>query len=407
MNEIKQGLIEVAGDLSDSKARLRNQLHQQQNRNKDFRRNVLAGISVVAMIALFFLATTILINQQKELAQTTTAIFNDQVFETAKKLNGSFDFYTSEEQINEISYEDYEKKLAFYTYAISLGYEMTDEEIQNSYQKTKQLYSTEEAKKSWQEMFTTNNISWEEYDEYVLKNSPYQVALEKLKQHFMQMYPKIDNTIARSLAEKHAIPYFHETYANEIIAFKKKHTLPLNNKQIYTGENRLGRVIAMEDNMILVVPNATIEDIDTLSTKEILHKYNDGAWYPQDEIPIVKVGDLVETYSKTTSTSENITLSDIWDLKIIDNNEPQQNDTILLTIPSENTVKVKSFVNMLRWETKTFEMSQTADYEFILDSTTYQLWSLEDGFLITTSKGMYRKLNDDFTEDLKNYLNLP
>lgn len=407
MNEIKQGLIEVAGDLSDSKARLRNQLHQQQNRNKDFRRNVLAGISVVAMIALFFLATTILINQQKELAQTTTAIFNDQVFETAKKLNGSFDFYTSEEQINEISYEDYEKKLAFYTYAISLGYEMTDEEIQNSYQKTKQLYSTEEAKKSWQEMFTTNNISWEEYDEYVLKNSPYQVALEKLKQHFMQMYPKIDNTIARSLAEKHAIPYFHETYANEIIVFKKKHTLPLNNKQIYTGENRLGRVIAMEDNMILVVPNATIEDIDTLSTNDILHKYNDGAWYPQDEIPNVKVGYLVETYSKTTSTSENITLSDIWDLKIIDNNEPQQNDTILLTIPSENTVKVKSFVNMLRWETKTFEMSQTADYEFILESTTYQLWSLEDGFLITTSKGMYRKLNDDFTEDLKNYLNLP
>lgn len=407
MNEIKQSLIETAGDLSDSKARLRNQLYQQQNRKKDIRRNVLAGFSVVATIAFFFLVSAILLNQQKQVAQTTTVIFDDQVFETAKKLTGSFDFYTSEEQINEISYEDYEKRLAFYTYAISLGYEMTDEEIKKSYQKTMQLYSTQEAKKSWEEMFSTNNISWEEYEEYVLKNSPYQVALEKLQQHFIQVYPKIDTTIARSLAEKHAIPYFRETYANEIITFKKKHTLPLNHKQIYTGQNQLGRVIAMEDNMILVVPNATIEDIDTLSTNKIIEKYNEGAWYPQDEIPIVKVGDLVETYSKTTSTSENITLSDIWDLKIIDDNESKQEDTKLLTIPTENIIKVKSFVNMLRWEEQNFEMSRIADYEFTLNDITYHLWTLSDGFVMTSSNGMYRKLSNSFTEDLKSYLKLP
>ncbi len=323
MNEIKRSLIEVAGDMGQSKDRVRKRLNKHQDKKKDFKKNFIAGIGAVAMIGVLFLVATILMNQQKDTFQSTTELFDDQVFETETKIKKVWGDSVGEEYIKQWAYEDYERSLALYTYALSLGYEITDEEIKRSYEKTTQMMtSSEEIKSSYDELFSKMGITWEEYDQFALKNAPYQVASEKLQQHYMQMYPKIDSDIASSLAGKHAIPYFREQYADDIKVFKEKHGLAIYDSPNGVGQKILGRIVAFEENMFLVVPSATLEDIENLSSTEIVKKYNEGIWYPQDDTPLMSVGDLVETYYKLqTSTETTPYFSDLWDLKIIDDYE--------------------------------------------------------------------------------------
>ncbi|WP_113926648.1 YobA family protein [Bacillus sp. P14.5] len=45
----------------------------------------------------------------------------------------------------------------------------------------------------------------------------------------------------------------------------------------YLAQN--GTVVALEENKILIVEGATIEDINNLTPKEIINKYDDGVWF--------------------------------------------------------------------------------------------------------------------------------
>ena len=118
-------------------------------------------------------------NQQKDTFQSTTELFDDQVFKTETKIKKVWGDSVGEEYIKQWAYEDYERSLALYTYALSLGYEITDEEIKRSYVKTTQMMtSSEEIKSSYDELFSKMGITWEEYDQFALKNAPYQVVLK-------------------------------------------------------------------------------------------------------------------------------------------------------------------------------------------------------------------------------------
>ena len=223
------------------------------------------------------------------------------------------------------------------------------------------------------------------------------------------MYPKIDSDIASSLGGKHAIPYFREQYTDDIKVFKEKHGLAINDSSNGVGQKVLGRIVAFDENMFLVVPSATLEDIENLSSTDIVKKYNEGIWYPQDDTPLMSVGDLVETYYKLqTSTETTPHFSDLWDLKIIDDYEleSKKDNTIHLTIEKENISGVKSFVGMLNWEEMDVEFTNTADYQFVVNDITYQIWSYPDGFVLYSSRGEYRKINEDFTEELSGYLGI-
>lgn len=358
------------------------------HQKKKPKRIFLITIIIVAMLAVLFAITTLLKNK------TQITHFDNQQFIVALKLRGTLENVEDieDELFKQGVYEEvFEKNIAFYVYAQSLGYKITKSEIEQSYEQTIQfIYQTKESKISHKEMVKSAKLSLKEYERYLYKNTPYQVAQTKLEEHFMKQYPKIDRSIANQLARKHAIPYFRQHFAKEIKAFKEKQKLPLIDSNIGTGTKLLGRIITIEDNMFLVESN------------------HENYWVPQDNIPSLNIGDLVEVYYKMRSNDTSPYVIDIWDLKIIDKfiSENTENDTIQLIIPEGNKTKVKRFLGMLHWDKANFEMSRAPDYELKIDNITYQIWSYEDGFVLRSSSGKYRKLNESFTEELCEYLGL-
>ncbi|MFY3791405.1 hypothetical protein ACOQFO_06875 [Ureibacillus sp. MALMAid1270] len=414
MNEMKRSLIEVAGDMSESKDRVRKRLLERHEKKKDFKKNLLAGVSVATMIFVLFLTTNWLMNEQLgnsvDSNEIIIGLFDDTVFETSIKLQRAVGFIEEEEYLKEYAYDDYENYLAFYTYAQSLGYEITEQEINKSFEQTMNQMKVD-FNSYFEELIAKSDLTWEEIEEYQYKLAPFDVALEKLKLHYVELYPKIEWNIASSLAQKHAIPYFRENYANDIIAFKKKHSLSLHDGPIFSGVKHVGRVVAFEDNMFLVSTKATIEDIETLSKKELMYRYStEGTWYPLNDTPEISEGDLVETYYQTqTSTNTTPIVSDLWDLKILEKYEPEtvvNKNTITLTVYKDNISKVKSFLSMLEWEHANFTFSKSPDYELVVNDIMYQIWSYSDGFVLYSTRGVYRKLNADFTEEFAGYLGI-
>lgn len=415
MNEIKRSLIEIAGDMSESIDRVRIKLKDRHEKDRDYKKNFVSAVGVVALIFVLFLTTNLLMKEQLGDSSTSNdtmiGMFDDKVFETSLKLRRGWEDFAGEEYQKEMAFEEYEKKLAIYTYAISLGYEIKEEEVEKFYNTSmKSMTLTNEIKSSYDEIFSKVDLTWEEFESYILEIAPYEIALEKLKQHYIDIYPKIEWNIAASLAEKHAVPYFREHYTNDIIGFKNKHSLPLHDGQISSGQKSVGRVVAFEDNMFLVSTKATIEDIETLSKKQLVLRYStEGTWYPLDDSPEISEGDLVETYYKMqTSTSSTTNVSDLWDVNILDNYNPESinKNTVALTVNKDNISKVKSFVTMLEWEMANFKFSSSPDYELVVNDIVYQIWSHTDGFVLYSSKNVYRKLNEDFTEELAGYLGI-
>ncbi len=68
--------------------------------------------------------------------------------------------------------------------------------------------------------------------------------------------------------------------------------------------------------------------------------------------------------------------------------------------------ELKAFVGMLNWEEMDLEFTSSADYQFVVNDITYQIWSYPDGFVLYSSRGEYRKINEDFTEELSGYLGI-
>ncbi|SOC22697.1 hypothetical protein SAMN05880501_11478 [Ureibacillus xyleni] len=391
MNEIKKSLIEAAGDMSESKKRVKMTMHQQPKPHP--KRNFLTAITVVAVLGLFFIVTSLLLNNNHEVTQAT--LFDKHQYNVMLKIKGTFVYSNDvdEEYLKQEVYDSIERNIAYYVYAESLGYEITKTEIENSYEQMIQfLYQSKESKQSHKEWAKSANLSLKDYERYIYSNTPYRVAQNKLEEHFMEQYPKIDRLIANQLAIKNAVPYFRQHYTGDIQAFKKKLNLPLVDSNLGEGTKLLGRVVEVEDNMFLV--ESYLE--------------NERYWVPQDNIPDLSIGDIVEVFYKMRSNDESPYVTDIWDLKMIDDymTESSQNQTINLTIPEDNISKVKAFIGMLRWDEANFEMSRPADYQIVLKNITYQIWSYQDGFVLLSSRGEYRKLNEDFTEELSEYLGL-
>lgn len=409
MNEIKKSLIKVAGDLSESKVRVRESIYKHQEKKQNYKKNFFSGIGAVALIGVLFLVTTFLINQQNDdLQLATTELFDDQIFNFDIKLNKVMGFNSDESRL-ELVYENYERDLAIYTYALSLGYVISETEMNEIYNRNmKVMFGSEEAKKFWEDVFSQANITMAEFEEHLIKTSPYDGARQYLEEHYISLYPKIGTSVANSLAVKHAIPYFREQFADEIKLFKEKHGLPQYDSPIWEGQKKLGRVVAFEDNMFLVVPDAKVEDIQTLQPNEILKKHLEAYWYPQDDIPNLNVGDLIEVYGKTVESSRSPFISDIWSVKMIDAYQPdtKNNDTIQLTIDQENISRVKTFVSILNWEEMKLEFTNSPNYQFEFNDTVYQIWSYPDGFVLYSSRGEYRKINEDFSIELAGYLGI-
>ncbi|CAM5223778.1 putative protein OS=Ureibacillus acetophenoni OX=614649 GN=SAMN05877842_10356 PE=4 SV=1 [Ureibacillus acetophenoni] len=190
MNEMKRSLIEVAGDMSESKDRVRKRLLERHEKKKDFKKNLLAGISVAAIIFVLFLTTNWLMNEQlgnsSDSNEIIIGLFDDTVFETSIKLQRAVGFIEEEEYLKEYAYDDYENYLAIYTYAQSLGYEITEQEINKSFEQTMNQMKVD-FNSYFEELIAKSDLTWEEIEEYQYKLAPFDVALEKLKLHYVQV----------------------------------------------------------------------------------------------------------------------------------------------------------------------------------------------------------------------------
>ncbi|MFJ8236074.1 DUF3221 domain-containing protein [Ureibacillus sp. NPDC094379] len=407
MNELKKGLIRAAGDLSESKETVRKRLYESKKNPRQKTLFLARTLTAIVTISILFIVANILIKDE-ELATATP--FDESFYEVHFAITKAFDFSRDEELIKQNAYDQYESKLAYYAYALSLGYEITDSDIKEMEQNTLTGNGMEGYEEYKQHLLQEAKITEKNYLDYEKGNAPFKVAQDILEEHFMKLYPKINDVLARSLAHKHAIPYFQNAYAEEIMQFKETHGIVENG---YPGEGlpSVGRIVALEDNMFLVVEDATVEDIQTMDQAAIVKKYHEGVWYPQDETPELTVGDLVEVYSKTKLTTQYPFVADIWDFNMLeeyDENAPMT-EPISLQVSPENESKLRVLLSMIRWEDKEVSMSRMPEYTLEFEGNSYNIWTTPSNSNITIIPfvgGRYKSLSEERSKELAEILEL-
>ncbi|MDM5333806.1 DUF3221 domain-containing protein [Ureibacillus composti] len=407
MNELKNSLIRAAGDLSESKETVRKRLYDRKKNPRQKTLFLARALSAIVTISILFIVANILMKDE-ELA--TASPFEESYYEVHYAITKSFDFSRDEELIQQNAYNQYEAKLAYYAYALSLGYEISDSDIKKMEQDLLAGNGMEKYDEYKEHLLQKANISEEDYIEYEKANAPFLVAQNMLEDHFMALFPKINDVLAKSLAQKHAIPYFQDAYAEDIMQFKETHGIVDNG---YPGEGipSVGRIVALEDNMFLVVEDATVEDIQTMDQAAIVKKYHQGVWYPQDETPELSVGDLVEVYSKTKLTTQYPFIADIWDFNMLEEYDENATTTepVSLEVSPENESKLRVLLSMIRWEDKEVSMSRMPEYTLEFRGELYNLWTTPSHSNITiipSSGGRYKSLSEERSKELAEILEL-
>lgn len=407
MNELKKGLIRAAGDLSESKETVRKRLYERKKNPRQKTMFLARTLTAIVTISILFIVANILVKDE-ELATATP--FDESYYEVHYAITKAFDFSRDEEMIKQNAYEQYEAKLAYYAYALSLGYEIKESDIRKMEENTLTGNDLEGYEEYYQHLKEKADISEESYRKYEMENAPFLVAQNILEDHFMELFPKINDVLAKSLAYKHAIPYFQDVYTEDIKHFKETHGIVENG---YPGEGvpLVGRIVALEDNMFLVVEGATVEEIQTMDQAAIVKKYHQGVWYPQDGTPKLSVGDLVEVYSKTTLTTQLPFVADIWDFNMIEEyaeNAPTT-EPISLEVSPENETKLRVLLSMIRWEDKEVSMSRMPEYTLEFKGETYNLWttpSHNNITIIPNVGGRYKSLSEERSKELAEILEL-
>ena len=363
MNDVKKELLKVAGDMTSSKAHIKERvLHQHDSKpKKPFRFIVMSAVVTVCLVG--FIVVQLLNGDLKR----TTQLFNYTQFTYFEDMERIMWFNPNEEPEVKSIYASYEQKMASYYFAKSLGFETTSKELKaEKASRYKEFQILNEVPK-YAEIFQDKDF--EKYFEvYIDPLVPMFVAEKQLEKLYQEKYPTFPKSMVRDIAEQDAIRYFNTHFAEEALSFQEELGLE-HYVNIPRGSTFVGMVVEVADNAFLFVEGAVPEDMEQLAPTQIIDKYNNATWYPLEDDVSVKIGDYAEV-SSSSSVSENSNIERYGLLQSMTILDPFVTTKLVL----QNTSDVAQFLQQLGWEKGETSIVRPPDYSFKIQEVRVDVW---------------------------------
>lgn len=361
MNNIKKELIKVAGDMTTSKVRVKERILHQNDLKPKKPLRFLAMSVVVTLCLVSFIFVQLLDEDMKR----TTQLFNHTQLTYFKDLERIM--YFNEEAQVEAAYARYEQQLANYYYAQSLGFKSTDEEIEAE---KSRRYKELDRLPDVPTYAVFKEAGTDKYfDKYIEPMLPMFVADKQLINMYQEKYPTIPKSMVRKIAEQDAIRYFNTQFAKEAQSFQEELGLK-HFVNIPLGSFFVGTIVEVDNNSFLFVEGAIPDELEKLSTNEIIEKYNNATWYQIEDGVIVKPGDYVEVSSSRWDSEDSSKIERyglLHSLTIVDS-------SMTTKLVLENTDDVVQFLQQLNWRQGDASIVRPPDYSIMVAEVRVDVW---------------------------------
>lgn len=360
MNNIKKELMKVAGDMTTSKERVKERIRQQH----DLKPKKTIRFMAMSVVVTLCLVSFILVQLLDEDLKRTTQLFNHTQLTYFKDLERIM--YLSEEAQDEAAYARYEQQLANYYYAQSLGFKSTAEELEaEKSRRYKELDNLPDV--PLYAVFKEEGTD-QYFDKYIEPLIPMFVAENQLINLYQEKYPTILKSMVHQIAEQDALRYFNTQFAKEAQSFQEELGLK-HFVNIPRGSFYVGTIVEVENNAFLFVEGAIPDELEQLSAKEIIAKYDNATWFPIEEGVFVKPGDYVEV-ATSSSVSENSNIERYGLLHSMTIVDPSVTTKLVL----QNTDEVVQFLQQLNWKQGDTSIVRPPDYSFMLAEVRVDVW---------------------------------
>ncbi|MFJ8513570.1 hypothetical protein [Lysinibacillus xylanilyticus] len=399
MNEWQKELMKVAGDMEESKERVKRRVLQQQviKAKKPIR------FTLLTAIVTFCLAGFVLVQLLNKETKQSSNVFNDTQlthFEKITRINwGKQDegFYTKE------AFERYKNVVAIYYYAKSLGLHYSEVELKavrnEHYEDLVRIQKVPE----YADLFQEEGVE-KYFKKYLEPLLPMYTAKKKLDSFYLEKYPTFPKGIVQEIAAQDALRYFDKHFAEQVKTFEEQNGI----KNYYSssqGIMYLGTVkeVEVESNAFLFVEGVISKDLENLSQEQIVKRYPKATWYPVlDDFP-VKQGDYVRIESNSNqSIDENGIVTHYGVLNNVEISEP----TVTTKLNIQNEQEVMQFFRQTEWQPAK-DIGTPPDYSFMLEGVHIDIW-LSYGQSLYLNKVGYGTvhLSQKRSEELKKILGI-
>lgn len=364
MNDVKKELIKIAGDMLPSKERVKQrvlQRHEVQPK-KTIRFRVIAAIVTLCLVGFVI---QLLDSDKKQ----TASLFNQTQLAYYEDILKIISFDPDRESNIEEAYERYEKRVASYYFAESLGIESTKEERELEGKSRYEELQMYQESPEYAKLFEKQGLKGY-FTKYIEPMLPMLVAEKKLITIYAEKYPTFPNWIVEDIATRDALHYFNAHFSEQAKAFQEELGLE-NYSNIRQGTNHIGTVVAVQGNTFLHVEGAVPEDIADLTQEQIIDKYHNATWYPLIGNMALQKGDYVAVQSVGGGTVEEDGLVNQYGL--VDEIELLE-PTVTKKLTPENTDEVKQFLQQITWRVKEKNIERPPNYSFIIDENRVDIW---------------------------------
>lgn len=366
MNEWQKELVKVAGDMDESKERVKKRVLQQQNikPKKPIRFALLTAIVTLCLVG--FVMVQLLNKETKQSAN----LFNDTQlthFEKITRINwGKQD----EEFFSKEAFERYKGVVAAYHYAKSLGLQYSEVELKavgnEHYDELVKLQQIPE----YADLFKEKGVE-KYFKTYIEPLLPMYTAKKKLDTFYQEKYPTFPKGIVQQIGAQDALRYFDKHFAEQAKTFQEQNGIK-NYNSSSSGTTYMGTVIKVEveSNAFLFVEGVVPKDLENLSQEQIMKKYPKVTWYPIMDDFTLNQGNYVRIESNSNqSIDENGIVTHYGVLNNIEISEP----TVTTNLNIQNEREVIQFFRQTEWQL-TEDMETPPDYSFMLEGVRIDVW---------------------------------
>lgn len=401
MNEIKKGLIEVAGDLSVSEQHVKQVVLARKSPKKHWR-----PLPFLITAVLFMALATFIATQLKPESQTTN-VLDDVRYELDLAFQQQMWDRDLDDNMKRQVYEKYVKRMGVVKLAESKGYSFTDDEYQAVLERMRPIMEHVEARKQLLTILDRADVTEKQYNEIILpKMIAYDISLQKLKEEWFETFPKMNEPIANEYSLQQGELYMNEHFTEQLTAFREKHQI--SHYENSGGSTKTGVVALLAKNMFYMIENKTSEQIIGMSEQEIYDTFSqeEASWYPNDSEIEIMIGDIVKIRSSLSATEAATKASLVESLEVLD--RATTSKVIGIRLPKEAHAPLAELFEQVDWQKDVHvSMVNMPKYTVHAGNETYSIWVNELGGamqIIPHSEAKYAKLPQSLSKKIAEFL---
>lgn len=393
MNKVHKELVKVTGDMTSSKERVKQHVLHSKNSNKKPYRFTLLSVVLTLCVAGFILVQLL----GKETTQTTIC-FDETQLDHFERITQMMWPNQNKEYYKEEAYRSYEKLVAAYFFAESLGITYTKDELEterkNFVEQMEMLQQSPKNKAFFRGVEPSKYV-----DVYMEPLLPMYTARTKLYAMYKEKYPTF--YAYKSVADIEAIRYFQMNFAEQATAFQKENNIV--NPSSTSGTSLVGTVAKVESNAFLFIEGIIPKDFDHMTEEQLEEKYEQADWYPVLADFPVEQGDYITLHStETGSIEENGVVRKYGLLNDVEVLEPD----VTVELNLQNEQEVAEFLQDMPWQRADY-MRRPPDYSLQVEGVRIEIWKGYGGSLYLQKIGSGEiKLSSEKAKKLKELLGI-